>query len=520
VYVIGRHRLLDFDFRIRRGVQYNLVSALWLATIGVTFALAIAALAAWNPVLPNIRLTGGSVEVVDVTSGHPEQGQMRGLVLMFGALLFSAVLWKTGKLGLTFIATRFHRTRYDYRKAAHELTEVMSTRLSMDSLAQGIVQKLAELMQLKRVGLVFFRGGKSCCCEEAYGFDGTVWREMCIRREAELAESIQRFHGEIRIDYLPAGVKEDLTILEFQYLVPIRSQETLVGAILVGEKRSESTFQREDLEFLGAAARQVSVAIENAFLYEELAGQERLKHELAIARRIQMESLPQSTPSLKGLDIDGISIPAMEVGGDYYDYLNGSSERLTVIIGDVSGKGTSAALYMSKIQGILRSLHGFGLTPRELFTRTNVLLWNDLEKKSFVTGSGAMFQPGKRQVLVARAWHLSLYWYRCERQIVEVVTTRGMGMGLSGNGAFAAELEERCITYAPGDVFLFVTDGITEGKNERGEEFAQENLVVLLRDSAFLTASGIRDRITEAVHAFTGTARQHDDQTVVVVKVA
>jgi serine phosphatase RsbU (regulator of sigma subunit) len=102
------------------------------------------------------------------------------------------------------------------------------------------------------------------------------------------------------------------------------------------------------------------MAMENAFLYEELAEKERMKHELAIARRIQLASLPQKTPVVKGLEIAGSSLPALEVGGDFFDYLNGSTDHLTVVVGDVSGKGTSAALYMSKVQGILRSLH-----PRE-----------------------------------------------------------------------------------------------------------------------------------------------------------
>jgi sigma-B regulation protein RsbU (phosphoserine phosphatase) len=243
-----------------------------------------------------------------------------------------------------------------------------------------------------------------------------------------------------------------------------------------------------------------------------------LKHELAIARKIQLESLPQSTPNISGLDIAGISVPALEVGGDYFDYLIGDSNKLTVIVGDVSGKGTSAALYMSKVQGILRSLHGFGLLPRELFIRANHLLCRDLEKKSFVTAMGAMFDTEARSLVLARAGHLPLFHFVTRTQTVEKITPKGLGLGLSPEDLFANELEQRVIAYERGDIFVFVTDGITEGQQLSGDEFGEERLEWILKNSSAATAIAIRDRAIEEVKTFAGDANQHDDQTVVVVK--
>jgi len=518
VYVIGRHRLLDLDLRIRRSAQYAIIATVWIAGLILLFFVVMRGLSQWNLDLPNIRLTGGSVEIIDEPMMQQDSENAQNILIIAGTLAISVGLWKAGKTGLQYIARRFHRSRYDYRRAATELSTVMSTQLNMKNLAQGIVQKLGELMSLKRVGVLFFRDQRDCCCEEAYGFDGSSWKEFCIRTGNTLTDAVQRFHGEFRVDYLPEHIKEEFRRHEFQYLIPIRSKETLVGTLLVGEKRSESPFEQEDLEFLSAVARQASVSIENAFLYEELAEQERMKHELAIARKIQLESLPQTTPQIDGLDIAGVSIPAMEVGGDYYDYLNGSMDRLTVVVGDVSGKGTSAALYMSKIQGIIRSLNAFGLSPRELFTRTNDLLWRDLEKKSFVTAIGAAFLLRDRQVILARAGHLPLFHYQAHARRVDRVIPKGIGMGLSGNGTFSNELEEIKLSLNSGDVFLFITDGITEGKDTTSEEFGEERLVQLLQNSAQLTAREICDTITAAVKDFTTSTPQHDDQTVVVVK--
>ena len=252
---------------------------------------------------------------------------------------------------------------------------------------------------------------------------------------------------------------------------------------------------------------------------EELAEQERLKHELAIARRIQLESLPQETPAVRGLEISGISIPALEVGGDYFDYLNGNPTKLTVIVGDVSGKGTSAALYMSKVQGILRSLHAFGLSPRDLFIRANHLLCRDLEKRSFVTAMGATFDTDKHNLVLARAGHLPLFYFNGRTRKVEKITPRGLGLGLSPEDLFATELEERCISYSPGDVFVFVTDGITEGQQRTGDEYGEERLLKTLEKASSVSAVALRDRVIDEVKNFTGDASQHDDQTVVVVKV-
>jgi serine phosphatase RsbU (regulator of sigma subunit) len=305
---------------------------------------------------------------------------------------------------------------------------------------------------------------------------------------------------------------------EFSLLVPVRSKGRLLGVMVLGEKLSEATYRTEDYEFLSAATAQVSVAMENAFLYEELAEKERLKHELEIARRIQMQSLPQNTPAIKGLDIAGISIPAMEVGGDFFDYLNGSTDRLTIVVGDVSGKGTSAALYMAKVQGILRSLHGFDLSPGDLFIRANRLLCGDLEKRSFVTAVGAAFQPGERKLVLARAGHLPLYHLRAGTGTVVRIIPRGLGLGLENAGVFASEIEEKIITYAKDDVLLFITDGVTEAEDTHGDQFGEDRLASFLREHGSAESKSIRDALLEEINGFMGGNAQHDDATIVVVK--
>ncbi len=520
LYSIARYQLLEMNLRVRRNVQYSIVSSVWKILLAV--GLIILQLPNLYFDIPNIQFTGTSFVVLEAPPDPRVHHFWERLIIICLALALAYVFWRIGRWGQMGIDRLFNRKEYDISGATRELAEVMATKLGMEELAKGVIEKLARLMQLKRVGVMFFRDEQMCCCQESYGFDGVKWDKLCLRAGGRLIEEIKRFRSESRfsIDYLPQDIKDDYLVAGFRHVIPIRFKNRLVGTFVIGEKRSESPLNLEDLGFLASVAKQASIAIENSFLHEELTEQERMKHELNIARRIQMASLPQTTPQIKGLDIAGVSIPALEVGGDYFDYLNGVSvsEGVTVIVGDVSGKGTSAALYMSKMQGILRSLHAFDLSPRELFIRTNKLLCKDLEKKSFITAIGAFIDTTQQRLVLARAGHLPLFYYNSATAEVVMVTPKGLGLGLKIADKFDSELEERELRYRAGDIFLFVTDGITEAHTSNGGEFGEENLAHLLKQSAALDASTIRDRILEEVKRFAQEELPHDDQTVVVVK--
>lgn len=518
LYTIGRYHLMDLDLRIRRNVQYILVTVIW----DIAIAVAAFELLFWlqNSTLPipNIRITATSVEILDTPLKLDHRIWLEKGILMLAAIAVVYAGWRVAKRGQQLIDRLFFRAHHDYRMAANELAEVMATKLNMVELAWGMVEKISSLLQLKRAGVLFFRDERLCCCQESYGFDGRTWAEFCISSHEELTEALQSVHDEASIETLPASIRDAFRTHGFLYLAPIRSKEKLVGALLVGEKRSEATYQQEDLDFLGVVAKQASVAIENAFLYERLAEQERMKHELAIARRIQLASLPQETPLVEGLEIAGASRPALEVGGDYFDYLNGEKGTITIVVGDVSGKGTSAALYMSKVQGIVRSLHAFKLAPRELLIRANQLLCRDMEKSSFVTTITGSFETASKRLVLARAGHLPLYHYRAEQGNVEKIISRGLGLGLEATEIFSSELEERIVPYRPSDVFVFVSDGVVEAERKGGDQFGEESLMRALGRHSDDDAATILRKIMDEVREFSGEEEQHDDQTIVVVK--
>lgn len=520
LYTIGHYRLFDLDLRVRRNIQYSFISIIWMLIALGGFGYVLATLTTMEVDWPNVQFSGTFVEISEAPMNADHRRVTdKTFVLLLGLILAWAGL-RFHRLAQRFIDRKFYRSHYDYRRATSEITEVMATQITLLGLARGVVDKLAELMQLKRCGVIFLRNETECCCKEAVGVEEAEWKTFCSTVMASLVGLIQRNRSDHRfsVEYLPADLRPHFQRLNWQHIMAIRTKDKLVGILMFGEMRSESPYTKDDLAFLSGTAKQAAVAIENAFLYDELAEQDRLRYELEIARRIQLASLPQTTPQISGLDIAGISIPAHEVGGDYFDYLNGVPEELTVIVGDVSGKGTSAALYMSKIQGIMRSLHDFGLSPRELFIRANQLLLEGLEKSSFITATGAAFYAHTRRLVFARAGHMPVYRFNTTSGAIETLQPRGIGLGLANSETFAKELEECALEYRPGDVFVFITDGITEALSPEGIEFGEENLLKILAESNGASAKRIRDQIVTAVNHFAENARQHDDVTVVVVK--
>jgi serine phosphatase RsbU (regulator of sigma subunit) len=465
-------------------------------------------------------MTATSLELMDESMPAASRDALEKGVLMVVAILLAFGLREVALRGQRLLATKFHRRGYDYRGAARAITDVTATRLKLEGLGAGLLEVIVTQLPVKRAGLVLIHDRHVHCARGAHGFAEDQWSRLCLQWSGEVLALMRDARGELSADYAPPRIGDALRSAGLEFIYPLRAHDRLVGLLFMGEKQSESAYQNADFEFLAAMASQAAGSVENAFLYEELAGQERLKHELQIARQIQMESLPQFTPRVDGLEVAGISIPAMEVGGDYFDYLNGRRDHLTVMVGDVSGKGTSAALYMSRLQGIVRSLHAFDLSPRELFIRTNQLISRDLERRAFVTALGGFFDTRQGRLVLARAGHLPLYQYRHDRHEVVTWLPRGLGFGLSTRPIFDSELEEATLAYHPGDVFLFLTDGVTECQNGAGELFGEERLLALLTQEAHRapSATALRDCITSATREFAAGADPYDDQTVVVVR--
>lgn len=255
-------------------------------------------------------------------------------------------------------------------------------------------------------------------------------------------------------------------------------------------------------------------------LMQEQGEKERLEEELRIARQIQMSLLPaQGVAGLPGVRVAALCLPAAEVGGDYYDLLPLGETRMGVLVADVSGKGTSAALYMAELKGLVLSLSRIYESPAKLLSEANRILAANMDSRSFVTMTYAVVDTAARRMRYARAGHNPLIHFQARTGLTRVLTPAGLGLGLDPGDRFDKILEEDEVPLDPGDFFLFFTDGLSEAMNPGAELFGEGRLRRILEDSGRLTSEELKEKILEEVRRFVGDADPHDDMTLVVLKI-
>ncbi len=250
-----------------------------------------------------------------------------------------------------------------------------------------------------------------------------------------------------------------------------------------------------------------------------ISEREMFLKELEIARNVQMRFLPQSVPSFPSLEIASICRPAREVGGDYYDFILNGYDTLGIVIGDVSGKGVSAAFYMTMVKGIIKTLTKSALTPKKMLTEMNAIFYENAPRNVFISMIYGLFDIQKKTLTFARAGHNPIIFRKNKIDQLEILNTKGLAIGLEKGLVFPFIIEEMSLPFEDGDVFIFFTDGISESMNKNGDEFGEERLCQVINQNGNDSAQVLIDKITQEVFNFAGQATQHDDLTMVVVKV-
>jgi phosphoserine phosphatase RsbU/P len=278
----------------------------------------------------------------------------------------------------------------------------------------------------------------------------------------------------------------------------------------------------DQLGELASSFNSMTASIEDLLI--QAAEKKRLEEELRIAHEIQMSLLPQGPLNAPGVAITALCVPAREVGGDYYDVLRLPDGRIGLLISDFSGKGTSAALYMAELKGLMLSLSKIYTSPRELLIQANRLIAEHLDSRSFITTTYAVIDRAAGTMTFARAGHTPLIYVPGPGngpRVANILVPDGLVLGLKiDNGEkFEALLEEATIVLRPGDVYLFFTDGITEAMNTEDDYFGDSRLAHLVQEHADLQAEEIRERVLREITAFVGAAPQHDDMTMILLKI-
>ncbi len=278
---------------------------------------------------------------------------------------------------------------------------------------------------------------------------------------------------------------------------------------------------RDQMGELAESFNSMTASIED--LLRQAEEKKRLEEELRIARAIQMSLLPRGQLAMPGVSVTALCVPAREVGGDYYDLLPLEGGRLGVLIADVAGKGTSAALYMAELKGVILSLSRIHPSPRQLLIEANRIIASNLDSRSFITMTYAVLDLQAKTMTYARAGHTPLIYRTADGRApeVRVLAPDGLVLGLQmddGGALFERLLKEETISYRPGDLFMFFTDGVTEAMNDRSDCFGENRLGEILGEHGDLPSDQLRERILREIAAFVGSAPQHDDMTMILLR--
>jgi sigma-B regulation protein RsbU (phosphoserine phosphatase) len=329
-------------------------------------------------------------------------------------------------------------------------------------------------------------------------------------------------------------------------LLPVSTKDQLLGIVSLGPRLGDLPFSRDDRHLLMALALQMALAIQNAELVEEIAVEERLRHELAIAATVQQRLFPESPPKMPALELSGVCYPAGGVGGDYYDFIELDEEKLGIAVADVAGKGISAALLMCTVQASLRSqaptVNG-NLT--ELVSSMNRLLHVSTEASAYATFFYAQFDSRNGLLTYVNAGHNPPMLVRAGRSVkahgVGVASGARSGLGTLTDeprdepaltdvtlltkggpiiGAFSdCVYEQETVQMESGDLLVAYTDGVTEARNDDDQEFGEANLQRIIDSFSYMPAQELSQRIVDSVREWRGDVPPHDDLTLVVMKV-
>jgi len=279
---------------------------------------------------------------------------------------------------------------------------------------------------------------------------------------------------------------------------------------------------RDQLGELANSFNQMTGSIED--LLRQAAEKKRLEEEMRLAREIQMSLLPRGPLVVPGMAISALCVPAREVGGDYYDVIPLPDGRYGLLIADVSGKGMSAALYMAELKGLILSLSQIHFSPRDLLVSANRLISMHLDSRSFITMTYAVIDPAAGVMTYARAGHTPLLYLPGgdgSDGKAGILAPDGMvlGLRLDEGERFESLLVESTLRLSPDDLLVLFTDGISEAMNERADCFGESQLAELVEEHGHLPIGELRERILREIAAFVGEAAQHDDMTMILLKV-
>jgi sigma-B regulation protein RsbU (phosphoserine phosphatase) len=508
-YVVLVQRAMDVRVILRMGTRYLMAKAFIVVLQFVLIAIGI-----WRLLLPVLH------------KKEPEASDFAGVLIFFGLVL--ALRLGVQKRVQAWLDRKFFREAYDAEVVLNELSDEVRRFTETAPLLETVARRVAETLHINQVAMLL-RRGEIFQLQQSIGVtvDGTLTlpaQASAVRYLTSTNEPARLYRDDPDAWYLMAGTGERhvLDMVNAELLLPLPGRNRLMGMMALGPKRSEAAYTPADLHLLHTVATQTGLAIEVAELAHSLATEaaqrERVNREIEIAREVQERLFPQEMPILPGATLAGACRPALGVGGDYYDVFDLGEGRTGLAIGDVSGKGISAALLMASLRASLR-----GVTldnPRDfanLMDKVNRLVFEASASNRYATFFFAAFDPITRRLECVNAGHNPPILLRTG------LDSKTETLRLEADGPVvgllpAAPYTEQAMTLMPDDLLLLYTDGISEAMTHDDEEWGEERLIKAAERVKDKPACEILHALFDAADAFTAGAPQHDDMTLLVLK--
>ncbi|MDD4907853.1 MAG: SpoIIE family protein phosphatase [Candidatus Omnitrophica bacterium] len=517
-YAIIRYRAMEIDTVIHKTVLWLISISFLVLPVGIIYGL----FREWLAVLSMAKVTA----LVSAT------------LLVF--------LWYYQHLKPR-IDHFFRRRKYDYQTILGKVAEKIATTISIEDLTRQLLNEVCETMYLRNgVLLLLSRDGSRYYITGRRGYQeggGDARGDACEiftaaerdkleagRRElicgaplvkwlVEHCDILER--GQVEVDPQYEAIRSEALACfdthQLEVAVPLVVKGQVNAILGLGKKENLRAYSAKDLELLKKLGQEAGVTVFNALHYEELAETERLEEEMRMGRQIQMMLLPREAPSIAGLNVWGMMEPAKEIGGDYYDFITLPGKgALSVVIGDVSGKGVGAGLLMAMAKTAIHTLSQEQTSPREILLRTNEILNQHVGGQKFMTMLYFMWRDDTKTLTYSSAGHEHILILRHQSQELEAIQSGGLMLGMIPD--IDKFLEEKDIILAPKDKILLYTDGVTEALNQDQDRYGLDRLKESFKEHSGTPAQDLMNLIRDEVYAFIGTTPQYDDITLVVME--
>ena len=561
-YAIVRHQVIPIRLILRRSVRYLLVSrGFIIIQAAVVF------------VVLSFLLTGNRIAAIDRFGNRADI-----IVTMAATALAIAALTVVNQRVMPIIDRRFFREAYDAQKILSDLGQEMRTVTTVNQLLSLAVVKIQDALHIENVTIFLFddRSGNYVCAISSHlAEDGASKSDsdhnLTLPGDGPIVERLRMSQQPLPVDLRriaraydatrpgllarphtdkaslkePIGREFDtLNRIGSALLLPVSMKDQLLAVVSLGPRLGDVPFSREDKQLLMAVTWQMAFAVQNSQLVQRIAEEERLRHELDIATAVQRRLFPECPLASERLDISGVCHPARGVGGDYYDFILLEQDKVGIAVADVAGKGISAALLMSTVQASLRS-QAPAVNGRlvDLVSSMNRLLHISTDAHSFASFFYAQFDQESGLLSYVNAGHNPPLLFRAAKTVEaqgagQAVTTMGASRSVTAEtgpdtqsinplttggpvlGAFlSCNYEQEEVRLNCGDMLVAYTDGVTESLNAEGEEFGEYRLRNIILQYRHLSAQELTEQIVETAREWRSDIPQHDDLTLVVMKV-